>query len=163
MKPELMGALQSPVLPRCIFVMPTKNCDLCSARAKPPLCAWRGTLTPEEFRQIHQHAQMSYELLRQIPWTANLSNVPTIARSHHERLDGSGYPQGLRLNEIPLGAKLMGICDIYDALTASDRPYKRAMSTELAPRILLQEAMQGKLDSEALEMFIEREVYRVND
>ena len=123
----------------------------------------RGTLTPEEFRQIQHHAQMSYEFLRQIPWTTNLSNVPSIARSHHERLDGSGYPQGLRLNEIPMGAKLMGIADVYDALTASDRPYKRAMSPELALRILRQEAVQGKLDMDALEVFIEREIYRVND
>ena len=123
----------------------------------------RGTLTPEEFRQIQQHAQISYEFLKQIPWTANLGNVPAIARSHHERLDGSGYPQGLRQNEIPLGAKLMGIADVYDALTASDRPYKRAMSPELALRILRQEAALGKLDMDALEVFIEREIYRVND
>ena len=123
----------------------------------------RGTLTPEEFRQIQHHAQMSYEFLRQIPWTAGLSNVPTLARSHHERGDGSGYPQGLRSSEIPLGAKLMGIADVYDALTASDRPYKRAMSPELALRILRQEAALGKLDKDALDVFIEREVYRANE
>ena len=123
----------------------------------------RGTLTPEEFRQIQQHAQMSYEFLKQIPWTSNLVSVPTLARSHHERLDGSGYPQGLAQNEIPFGAKLMGIADVYDALTAADRPYKRALSTELALRILRQEAALGKLDMAALDIFIEREVYRVND
>ncbi len=123
----------------------------------------RGTLTPVEFRQIQQHAQMSYEFLKQIPWTSTLSNVPSIARSHHERLDGSGYPQGLALSEIPFGAKLMGIADVYDALTAADRPYKRALPPELALRILSQEAALGKLDADALRIFIEREVYRVND
>lgn len=123
----------------------------------------RGTLTPEEFRQIQQHAQMSYEFLKQIPWTANLGDVPALARAHHERLDGSGYPQGLHENEIPLGAKLMGICDVYDALTAADRPYKRALTPELALRILRQQAALGKLDKDALDVFIEREVYRVND
>ena len=123
----------------------------------------RGTLTPVEFRQIQQHAQMSYEFLKQIPWTPNLSNVPALARSHHERLDGSGYPQGLAFGEIPFGAKLMGIADVYDALTAADRPYKRALSPELALRILSQEAALGKLDADALRIFIEREVYRVND
>ena len=123
----------------------------------------RGTLTPEEFRQIQQHAQMSYEFLKQIPWTANLSNVPALARAHHERLDGSGYPQGLQLGEIPYGAKLMAICDVYDALTAADRPYKSALSPELALRILRQEAALGKLDADALNVFIEREVYRAND
>ncbi len=123
----------------------------------------RGTLTPTEFRQIQQHAQMSYEFLKQIPWTSNLSNVPILARSHHERLDGSGYPQGLAFSEIPFGAKLMGIADVYDALTAADRPYKRALPPELALRILSQEAALGKLDADALRIFIEREVYRVND
>ena len=123
----------------------------------------RGTLTPEEFRQIQNHAQMSYEFLRQIPWTANLGQVPHLARSHHERGDGSGYPQGLAHSEIPLGAKLMGIADVYDALTASDRPYKRALSPELALRILRQEAALGKLDKDALDVFIEREVYLTND
>ena len=123
----------------------------------------RGTLTPEEFRQIQQHAQMSYEFLKQIPWTTNLSAVAALARAHHERLDGSGYPQGLRLGEIPFGAKLMGICDVYDALTAADRPYKRALSPELALRILQQEAALGKLDIDILEVFIEREIYRANE
>ena len=123
----------------------------------------RGTLTPEEFRQIQQHAQMSYEFLKQIPWTSNLANVPALARAHHERLDGSGYPQGLRLSEIPYGAKLMAIADVYDALTAADRPYKRALSPELALRILRQEAALGKLDKDALQVFIEREIYRINN
>lgn len=122
----------------------------------------RGTLTAEEFRQIQQHAQMSYEFLRQIPWTASLAAVPALARSHHERLDGSGYPQGLRQNEIPFGARLMGICDVYDALTAADRPYKRALSTELALRILRQEAALGKLDADALNVFIEHEIYQAS-
>ena len=123
----------------------------------------RGTLTPSEFRQIQQHAQMSYEFLKQIPWTSTLKDVPIIARSHHERLDGSGYPQGLTFSEIPFGAKLMSIADVYDALTAADRPYKRALPPELALRILSQEAALGKLDADALHIFIEREVYRVND
>ena len=143
----------------------------CDGQAQPVLAesqaetlrVVRGTLTPEEFRQIQQHAQMSYEFLRQIPWTSNLANVPALARAHHERLDGSGYPQGLAHSEIPFGAKLMAICDVYDALTASDRPYKRALSPELALRILRQEAAFGKLDSDALDVFIEREVYRAND
>lgn len=121
----------------------------------------RGTLTPDEFRQIQDHAQMSYEFLIQIPWTSQLENVPIIARSHHERNDGSGYPQGLDASEIPLGAKLMAVADVYDALTASDRPYKRSMPPERAIQILGYEAQAGKIDPDALKLFIEREIYKL--
>jgi hypothetical protein len=118
-----------------------------------------GTLTTDEFHQIQAHAQMSFDFLEQIPWTSMLENVPVIARSHHERLDGSGYPMGLAGNEIPLGARLMAIADVYDALTANDRPYKRSMSTSQAIRILQTQADIGKLDAEALKIFIENEIY----
>jgi HD-GYP domain-containing protein (c-di-GMP phosphodiesterase class II) len=121
----------------------------------------RGTLTPDEFRQIQDHAQMSYEFLIQIPWTSQLGNVPIIARSHHERNDGSGYPQGLEASEIPLGAKLMAIADVYDALTASDRPYKRSMSPERALQILGHDTQAGKFDPDVLKLFIEREIYKL--
>lgn len=121
----------------------------------------RGTLTPEEFRQIQNHAQMSFEFLEQIPWTAALQHVPAIARAHHERLDGSGYPQQLRGEQIPYGAKLMAIADVYDALTASDRPYKRALSPERALQILQKEAEIGKLDAAALQIFIESEIWKL--
>ena len=134
-----------------------------SAEEANALRVTRGTLTPAEFRQIQEHAQMSFEFLEQIPWTGALSRVPSLARSHHERGDGSGYPQGLPENETPLGAQLMAIADVYDALTASDRPYKRAMPTEKALRILCEEAQSGKLNAAALDVFIEREVYRAND
>ncbi len=124
------------------------------------LCVRRGTLTPDEFRQIQNHAQMSFEFLEQIPWTSALQHVPAIARAHHERLDGSGYPQQLRGDQIPLGAKLMAIADVYDALTASDRPYKRALTTEAALKILQSEAEIGKLDMAALQIFIESEIWK---
>jgi len=115
----------------------------------------RGTLTPSEFAQIQDHAQMSWEFLHQIPWTRGLEQVPAIAQAHHERLDGSGYPLGLHESKIPLGAKMMAIADVFDALTASDRPYKRALSIEEALRILHCEAKAGKLDADLLEIFIE--------
>ncbi|PQV63375.1 metal dependent phosphohydrolase [Abditibacterium utsteinense] len=121
----------------------------------------RGTLTPDEFLQIQAHAQMSFEFLKQIPWTGALQNVPAIARAHHERGDGSGYPQALRAGQIPLGAKLMAIADVYDALTASDRPYKRAMSPKNALQILEVEAKAGKLDAAALQIFIEAEIWKL--
>ena len=119
-----------------------------------------GTLTPREFAQIQEHAQMSYDFLQQIPWTPPLQNVPSIARAHHERLDGSGYPQALRAEEIPLGAKFMAIADVYDALTAADRPYKRALSAGEALENLKEQAKNGLIDAEALRIFIENEVYK---
>ncbi len=120
----------------------------------------RGTLTPDEFHQIQNHAQMSFEFLKQIPWTPALAQIPVIARSHHERLDGSGYPQHLGADEIPFGAKMMAIADVYDALTASDRPYKRAMTPENALQILQKEAEIGKIDPAALQIFIAEEIWR---
>ena len=119
----------------------------------------RGTLTPAEFRQIQEHAQMSWEFLRQIPWTRGLEDVPSIAQAHHERLDGSGYPLGLEATTIPLGAKMMAIADVFDALTANDRAYRRALSPEDAITILRDEAAQGKLDAALLDIFIARRVW----
>ncbi len=119
----------------------------------------RGTLTPSEFAQIQEHAQMSWEFLSQIPWTRGLENVPSIAQAHHERLDGSGYPLGLNEKTIPLGSKMMAIADVYDALTANDRPYRRALSPEDAIKILRLEAGEGKLDSDLLNIFITRRVW----
>lgn len=118
----------------------------------------RGTLTPGEFAQIQDHAQMSWEFLRQIPWTRGLENVPAIAQAHHERLDGSGYPLGLDQQTIPLGSKMMAIADVFDALTASDRPYRRAMTSDDAIKILRMEACEGKIDPDLLDIFV---TYRV--
>jgi len=120
----------------------------------------RGTLTPAEFAQIQDHAQMSWEFLHQIPWTRGLENVPAIAQAHHERLDGSGYPLGLHESHIPLGAKMMAIADVFDALTASDRPYKRALSVEEALQILECEVQAGKLDADLLRIFVESKAWK---
>ena len=119
----------------------------------------RGTLTSGEFRQIQDHAQMSWEFLRQIPWTRGLENVPSIAQAHHERLDGSGYPLGLGGAAIPLGAKMMALADVFDALTANDRPYRRALSTQGALEVLRLEAAAGKLDADLLAIFIAAKVW----
>ncbi|MBW3587248.1 MAG: HD domain-containing protein, partial [Cyanobacteria bacterium 0813] len=98
----------------------------------------RGNLTPEERSEIESHVTHTYEFLKQIPWTKDLKNVPDIAYGHHEKLDGTGYPRGLNNSEIPIQAQVMTIADIYDALTAGDRPYKRALRTDAAMKILRQ-------------------------
>ena len=89
----------------------------------------RGSLTIAERLVVESHVSHTYDFLRKIPWTKHLRDVPKIARSHHEKLDGSGYPQGLTAAEIPIQSQIMTIADIYDALTASDRPYKPRLPT----------------------------------
>ena len=121
----------------------------------------RGSLTVEERSVIESHVTDTYQFLRQIPWTKDLKNVPGIAYGHHEKLDGTGYPLGLKQSEIPIQAQLMTIADIYDALTAGDRPYKRALHTEAAMKILREEAAHNKINSDLLELFDRRQVFSV--
>lgn len=115
----------------------------------------RGSLTKEERREIESHVSHTYRFLRQIPWTRGLRGVPKLAWSHHETLDGKGYPRGLAGEEIGLEARMMAIADIYDALTASDRPYKRAVPHQMAMEILAAEVKLGKLDAHLFELFLE--------
>ena len=114
----------------------------------------RGSLTPEEFTQIQSHVVHTFQFLSQIPWTRELRLVPEIARSHHEKLNGSGYPNQIQDGQIPIQSRMMTISDIFDALTASDRPYKAAVPVDRALDILGFERKSGALDSDLLELFI---------
>jgi HD-GYP domain-containing protein (c-di-GMP phosphodiesterase class II) len=121
----------------------------------------RGTLTATERAIVESHVSHTYDFLCKIPWTKHLQDVPKIAGSHHEKLDGSGYPQGLTAAEIPVQSQIMTIADIYDALTASDRPYKPRLSLDRSLSILRQEAAAGKLNSNLIELFAQRQVHAV--
>jgi HD-GYP domain-containing protein (c-di-GMP phosphodiesterase class II) len=124
----------------------------------------KGTLTNEERKEIESHVSKSHDFLNKIPWTKLsplMGNIPEFAWGHHEKLDGSGYPRGLRGNEIPTQTRMMTISDIYDALTARDRPYKPAVPTSAALDILNAEAGRGQLDPDLLDVFIARRVYDV--
>lgn len=123
----------------------------------------RGSLTADERVEIESHVSHTIEFLKTIPWTPELSNVPKIAGAHHEKLNGCGYPRGLKKEEIPVGAKIMAVCDIFDALTAKDRPYKAAVPLERALSILKSEVECGHIDSELVEMFCQARVYEVLD
>lgn len=125
------------------------------------LMVMRGNLTPEERLEIQSHVTHTYEFLKRIPWTRHLKNVPVIAAGHHEKLDGTGYPHGLQANEIPIQAQMMAIADIYDALTAGDRPYKRSVPVEVAIRILREEADRNKLSRDLVDLFEQRQVFSV--
>jgi HD-GYP domain-containing protein (c-di-GMP phosphodiesterase class II) len=121
----------------------------------------RGTLSPQERAQIESHVSHTYDFLSQIAWTDQLQNVPDIAHAHHEKMDGTGYPRHIKADQIPIQSRMMTIADIYDALTAFDRPYKKAVDTTRAIDILHEEANDGKLDKELLRIFIEAQVYEV--
>ncbi len=120
----------------------------------------RGSLDENEREQIQSHVVHSYEFLVNIPWTDDLSRVAEIVRGHHEKLDGSGYPDGVTGDQLSLETRIMTVCDIFDALTASDRPYKKAMPVEKALQVLRWEAKDGMLEPDIVELFIESEVYR---
>jgi HD-GYP domain-containing protein (c-di-GMP phosphodiesterase class II) len=120
----------------------------------------KGTLDPQERLEMESHVTHSFHFLTKIPWTPVMRGIPEIAYGHHEKLDGSGYPRGLTGEQIPLQARMMTIADIYDALTAQDRPYKRAVPTSTALDILHEEANQGKLDRDLLEVFVTRKIYQ---
>jgi HD-GYP domain-containing protein (c-di-GMP phosphodiesterase class II) len=120
----------------------------------------RGSLDEGERRQIESHVMHSFQFLAQIPWTREYGRIPQIARAHHEKLNGNGYPLGLKAPEIPVQAKMMTICDIFDALSASDRPYKHAMPADRAIDILKLCARDGEIDSELFRVFLETQAYR---
>jgi HD-GYP domain-containing protein (c-di-GMP phosphodiesterase class II) len=121
----------------------------------------RGSLDTAERRQIESHVTHSFNFLAQIPWTPEYRGIPEIARAHHEKLNGKGYPNSLTAAEIPVQAKMMTICDIFDALSASDRPYKRAVPTDRALEILKLCVRDEEIDPELFRLFLDAQVYRL--
>jgi HD-GYP domain-containing protein (c-di-GMP phosphodiesterase class II) len=120
----------------------------------------RGSLDGNERQQIEAHVVHSFNFLSQIPWTPDYRDIPSIARSHHEKLNGQGYPNRLTAPDIPVQAKMMTICDIFDALAASDRPYKKAVPTDRALDILRLCVRDQEIDPELFRLFVEAQVYR---
>ncbi len=120
----------------------------------------KGSLTNEERLEIESHVTHTYRFLSTIPWSKALKNIPEIAYGHHEKLDGSGYPRHVPGSVIPVQTRIMTISDIYDALTASDRPYKAAVPTPKALAILEDEVKQGKVDSGLFEVFVQSKIYQ---
>src|SRR5262249_10027949 len=118
-----------------------------------------GSLTDRERREIESHVTQTFRFLTKIPWTPDLARVPDWAYAHHENLDGSGYPGHLTASEIPFPVRAVTIGDIYDALAARDRPYKKAVPNDRALDILRDEARRGVIDRDLLDLFIEGKVY----
>ncbi len=126
---------------------------LLTAGEEKALSVKRGSLTESEFDEIRSHVTHTYRFLQQIPWSKALKRVPLIAGAHHERLNGTGYPNRLAATDIPLQSKMMSIADIFDALTASDRPYKRAIPIDKALDILNFSVKDGHVDADLVKIF----------
>ncbi len=119
----------------------------------------KGSLDEAERLEIESHVTHTYRFLLQIPWTKELSQIPLIAYGHHEKLNGSGYPRKVPGREIPVQTRMMTISDIFDALTASDRPYKRAVPLQKALDIMHEEVKTGMLDADLLRLFVDGKVF----
>jgi len=138
-----------------------KTKPLLTQREIRQLMVTKGNLTPQERQKIETHVGNTYKFLEQIPWTKYLKDVPKIAYGHHEKLDGTGYPQGLIGSEIPFQTQMLTIADIYDALTAADRPYKRRLDITTAISILWSEAEKNRINPDLVELFFQREVFAI--
>ncbi|MFT5705285.1 MAG: HD-GYP domain-containing protein (c-di-GMP phosphodiesterase class II), partial [Shewanella sp.] len=118
-----------------------------------------GTLSVEDRYHINEHIVQTYLMLDQLPYPEHLKNVPLIAGSHHERIDGKGYPLQLAGEDIPLQSRILAIADVFEALTASDRPYKAAKSINVALTIMANMVKEQHLDKELFDLFINTDVY----
>ncbi len=119
-----------------------------------------GSLRQHERLEVESHVTQTVNFLKKIPWTKDLKDIALIAGRHHERLDGSGYPDQLDGRHIPYQTRMMMIADIYDSLTAMDRPYKKTFTPAKALEVLKEEARKNKIDGDLLKVFIEAEIYK---
>ena len=119
-----------------------------------------GTLTDEERKVINHHIVATVKMLEALPWPKHLTNVPEYAGGHHERMDGKGYPKGLTREQMSVQARCMGIADIFEALTAKDRPYKKGKTLSESLEILGRMKLGGHVDPDLFDVFVRRKVYR---
>jgi response regulator RpfG family c-di-GMP phosphodiesterase len=123
------------------------------------LCIAKGTLLPREREVINHHIVATIKMLESLPFPRHLKRVPEFAGGHHERMDGKGYPKKLTRAQMSVQARIMGIADIFEALTAGDRPYKKAMTLTQALAILGRMKLDGHIDPDLFDVFIRRRVY----
>ena len=134
--------------------------DFLAAEEIENLSIRAGTLTGAEREIINHHIVATIKMLEQLPWPGHLKNVPEYAGGHHERMDGKGYPKGLMREQMSVQARIMGIADIFEALTARDRPYKQGMKLSQAMSILKNFSNNGHIDPDLFRVFVEQKVYR---
>ena len=124
------------------------------------LCIARGTLTAEEREVINNHIFMTVEMLEQLPFPKHLKKVPEYAGGHHEKMDGTGYPKGLTADEMSVPARMMAIADIFEALTASDRPYKKAKTVSESLKIMGFMVKDAHIDPDLFRLFLQADIPR---
>jgi HD-GYP domain-containing protein (c-di-GMP phosphodiesterase class II) len=134
--------------------------DFLTANEIENLSIRAGTLTQKERETINYHIVATIKMLEQLPWPKHLKHVPEYAGGHHERMDGKGYPKGLTREQMSVQARTMGIADIFEALTARDRPYKHGMKLSQAMRILADFRRNGHIDPDLFDVFVKQGVYR---
>jgi HD-GYP domain-containing protein (c-di-GMP phosphodiesterase class II) len=118
-----------------------------------------GTLTAAERQIINHHIEVTIQMLESLPWPRHLKNVPEYAGGHHERMDGRGYPRGLKREQLSVPARIMGIADIFEALTAGDRPYKKGKTIAEALNILGKFRLNGHIDPDLFDVFVREKVW----
>ena len=118
-----------------------------------------GTLNPKEREIINHHIEATIKMLEALPWPKHLSNVPEYAGGHHERMDGKGYPRGLTREQMSIQARIMGIADIFEALTAKDRPYKPGKTLSESLEILGKFKLNGHIDPDLFDVFVREKVF----
>jgi len=127
------------------------------------LSVMKGNLTKDEMEEIRSHVIHTENILNKIPFTRHLKMLPIFAAGHHEMLNGSGYPKHVKADNIPIQTRIIAVADIYEALTAKDRPYRKSMDPIKALAILKEEAKNGRLDNELVRIFIEKRAYETRD
>jgi HD-GYP domain-containing protein (c-di-GMP phosphodiesterase class II) len=136
-----------------------EDCDFLSAEELENLTIRAGTLTAAERKIINHHIEVTIQMLEALPWPKHLKNVPEYAGGHHERMDGKGYPRGLMRDQMSIQARCMGIADIFEALTAKDRPYKKSKTLTESLTILGKFKLEGHIDPDLFDIFIWERVY----
>ncbi len=135
------------------------NVDFLTEEEMRNLTIRSGTLTPEERQTINHHIEVTIKMLESLPWPRHLKNVPEYAGGHHERMDGKGYPRGLIREQMSVQARVMGIADIFEALTAKDRPYKKGKTLTESLNILGRFKLNGHVDPDLFDVFVREKVY----
>ncbi|MFH0974302.1 MAG: HD domain-containing phosphohydrolase [Spirochaetota bacterium] len=160
---EILTEIQKEIKGIKLFDIDGKKINLITKHERSNLEIQRGSLNPVERKEIQNHVVLTYNFVSKIPWPPEFKNIPKIVLYHHEMLDGSGYPKGIKGDKIPLQARIMSIADIYDALIATDRPYKKSIKHSTALKILKEEALKNRLDRNLLDIFIKEKIYRIID
>jgi len=136
-----------------------KTIDFLSEDEVRNLTIRAGTLTPDERQIINHHIEVTIQMLEALPWPKHLTNVPEYAGGHHERMDGKGYPRGLTREQMSVQARCMGIADIFEALTAKDRPYKKGKTLTESLTILGKLKLGGHVDPDLFDVFMWDKIY----